>query len=292
MSSILTRSVVAVATLTISAAALAATPATAATPSGVTRDTVLTAINGERAADETDTGYSEDTQRAVNKIARLSCNVDPDAGEVVNWAGLQASDAGGSADGAILFAYVGTANTWMTRPCILGIVATTDPAFSLSGTANLSGTVVQQTNDPIILSDVSASAVESLSGNVFVTAPLAQLPDNSYYSDISFVTSGNATRTVAVESTSDVPDQKSAAEKAAAKKTYDKRIKSAKKAYAKALDKADTKAEKSAAKKAYKARRAAAKAQFQYDVATFKTVTKSSTRVENRPFSLKVVSVD
>lgn len=263
--SILSRSVIAVATLGIGSVALAATPATAATSSGVTRDMVLTAANGLRIAEPTEE-QATSTSAAVREIFRKGCGVPAGTEEfIVGQA--EPTQAGDDADGVLLSGFI---YATPMRPCAIAVVATTDPAFQLSGTVNLS------TQMP------SASVLtEPLSGDVYATTPTTTA------FGLTLTASGNATKTVTVSGTKKVADKKSKAQKKAAKSKYDKRIKAAKKKYAKALDKAGrSKSKKVAAKKAYSAAHASAKAKYRSAIAGYRIVKTTVSKTENRPFSI------
>lgn len=278
MRSILTRSAVAIATLAIGSAAVAASPATAATASGVTRDMVLTAANGARAADAGETeGYSDATTKAVRSILNRACSIDTDGGEFVNGFDIYPTAPGGSADGVLLTGFISNNMTWNGRPCVVGAIATTDASFNLAGTVSLDG-------DTYDNSTFRKQSIQNLSGDVYVTQPLA-IPENGGYDEAAFAATGNAVKDTSTTTTKSVPDTKTAFEIEKAKAKYDSRIAKAKKSYAKALDKAgDSKSKKSAAKKKYQAARNKAKAQLAYATGGVKNIEQTTVKTEARPF--------
>ncbi|MBP2390019.1 hypothetical protein [Aeromicrobium fastidiosum] len=285
---ILSRSVVAVATLAIGSVALAATPATAASAQGVTRDEVLTAVNGIRALQTNDTRPSLATNRALRNIATKGCGVSTNFADL-EYAALQAADITGSGDdaeGILITARVGIQTIeGSSNDCTIAAFATADGSFQLSGTAQITGTRYNETtqaDEPVVL------RTQALSGDAFVTTPVdADTISNLYEDSVTASAVGNASKTTTVTTSVKVKDKKTKSEKAKAKTKYTKKIKSVKKSYAKALDKAgNSKSKKAAAKKVYKAKRAAAKASYKYAIAGFKIVKKSSSTTENRPFSV------
>lgn len=283
---ILTRSVIAAATLAIGSVALAATPATAASAQGVTRDEVLTAVNGVRAADANDTSYSFATGKALRALVTKACGVstNPADNEYANLEEeqIRTTNAGDDAEGLLISAEVYVSG-FGGEDCTFAAFATADPTFQLAGTATISGTRFNETTD----ADESVTLrSQALSGDAFVTSPLNGQSLNDVDNLVAAAV-GNATKTTVTKTTTKVADKKTKSEKKKAKATYAKKIKSVKKSYAKALDKAGkSKSKKAAAKKAYKAKRATAKAKYTYAIASYKLVKKSSSSTENRPFSI------
>ena len=291
-SSILSRSVVALATVAIGSAALAATPANAAS-AGVTRDQVLTAVNGVRAAQANDTStFSPSTARALRAIAVAGCDISTEDDEYAyisyNNIGIQVTAAGDDAQGVVVTAQVQRPFVNNTEFCTVAAFASTNASYKLSGTSTF--TAKKYTEDGP--EDGTTVVLQSapLSGDVFVSAPLDY--DNPALEEVNSNTvsasaAGNATKTTNVTTSRKVTDKKTASEKKAAKVKYDKRIKAAKKKYAKALDKAgSSKSKKSAAKKAYKAARSSAKAKFKYAIAGYKIVKKTTAVSDVQPFSV------
>lgn len=267
-SSLLNRSVVAVASLAIGSVALAATPATAATPSGITRDMVLTAAAGARTATPTAAQSA-----AITDVLKRGCGIGPE--DLSLPLQPKAVAAGDDADGVVLTAFVYSGPT--QGLCTIGAFATVDASFQLSGTATITSRAINAADAPRT-TDFSGP----LSGDVYVTP---RTDPSGTFATVS--AAGNATKTTTTTTTSKVADKKTKAQKKAAKKKYDKRIKAAKKAYKKALVKAkSSKSKKAAAKKTYKAKRANAKAIYRKSIAGFKLVTRTTTNTENRPFSV------
>ena len=288
--SILSRSVVAVATLAIGSVALAAAPANAAS-NGVTRDQVLTAVNGGRAL-QADQALTPAGERALRAIMYAGCDVSEADGEsaklVGNDSAVQVTPAGDDAQGIMLVVEVQRPITGQST-CVTSAFAATNASYQLSGTASLTAFKTAPGAD-----ESTRVALKSapLSGDVFVGAPFSLDEGNPALEGVSLNTlaasaAGNATKTTTVTTSTKVTDKKSKAEKKTAKKQYTKRLAKAKKSYAKALDKAgSSKSKKAAAKKAYKAKRASAKAKFKYGIAGYKIVKKKGTVTDVQPFSV------
>ncbi|MFC5676757.1 hypothetical protein [Aeromicrobium endophyticum] len=280
--SVLSRSIVAAAALAVGSAVLAAVPATAATPSGITREMVLTAANGVRAAQESIDPPPVATQQAVRAILNRACNVDADAGEFVNPGTINALPVrpGSSADGLAVGGQVVNFLTPSTRWCLAGVVASTTPSFDLTGSMTL--TAQPSGGGP------ERSITAPLSGDVVATPPLVLSDGISGLP--TFTAAGAATKTTYVPAKT-VKDKKTKAEKMAAKKKYKKRIAAAKKKYAKALDKAGSnKAKKATAKKAYSAARTSAKSKYRYATANYRIVKKATKAKDVRPFNLTLLT--
>ena len=286
--SVLTRSAIAVATLSLGSLGLAAVPAQADTPSGITRDEVLTAVNGVRALQTNNTRLSLATARALRNIANKGCGVSTNFSDL-EYAGLQAIDVTGSGDdaeGILITARVGIQTIESSNDCTIAAFATADGSFQLSGTAQITGTRYNETTQA---DEAVVLRTQALSGDAFVTTPVDADSISGLNEDsVTASAVGNASKTTTVTTSVKVKDKKTKSEKAKAKTKYTMKIKSVKKSYAKALDKAGkSKSKKAAAKKVYKAKRAAAKAAYTYAIADFKLVKKSSSTTENRPFSVK-----
>jgi hypothetical protein len=280
----LSRSIIASAALAVGAAALAAVPATAATPSGITREMVLTAADGIRAAYSSGDAPSLATTKAVRAIVHRACAVDADGGELIDQGSLTGLpvQAGGSADGLAAGAQIFNVLTETSRSCIVGVVTSTTPGYDLSGTATLSATASP--------GNQVRTVTTPLSGDVSTTAPLVN-GAGGFSGMATFTTSGAATRTTAVPAKT-VKDKKTKAEKKAAKKKYAKRLVAAKKAYAKALKRAGgSTTKRAAAKKAYSAARRSAKAKYRYATADYRIVKKATTTTDSRPFSLALLTL-
>jgi hypothetical protein len=287
---ILTRSVVALATLAVGSVALAATPANAAAANGVTHDQVITAVNGVRAAEASGTNtYSAATTRALRAIVVRSCDVITAEDEYAYLNDIDLVNAGDDADGLLITAGIQRGFQDNTEYCTIAAFATTDGSFQLSGKASITGvkdvvdpTTGQRTPTPVTLLSTP------ISGDAFVTAPVYPRNSNPTTYDLVASASGNAVKTTKVTTSKKVADKKSKSEKKAAKKAYSKRLKSAKKSYAKALDKAGkSKSKKAAAKKAYSKKRTAAKAKYRTAIADFRIVESSRMVTETpRAFSI------
>ncbi|KAA1380434.1 hypothetical protein [Aeromicrobium fastidiosum] len=275
----LSRAVIASAALAVSATALTATTATAATPSGITRESVLTAAAGYRANPDNPGGPAI---KAVRSILHRGCAVDIDGGELLDTT-VEAipAKAGGSADGLVAYGQIFNIVDESQRDCVVAVVASTLPDFTLSGTS----TVSVQT-DP---GNKTVSVTTPLTGDVTVSAPITVVPPATFTGGFpAFSATGAITKTTNVPAVK-VKDKKTTSEKKAAKKKYDKRIKAAKKSYKKALAKAkSSKSKKAAAKKAYVAKRATAKAKYSYAIAGYRIVKKATTSTDSRPFALSL----
>ena len=282
--SVLTRSAIAVATLSLGSLALAAVPAQADTPSGITRDMVLTAAAGVRAAPPGSTtlifgnakGFGPAANRALRAMVNRVCVADPDGPELSAGFIAGAAAAGGSTDGVVVSAYFidveasSSSGSTVGRICSFGALAPVGLRSVLTGTAALTGT-------PAV----------TVSGDVFATpASNAPLPSSSLGPNTvtpTFTATGSAIQSNVVK----VKDKKTKSQKKAAKLKYDKRLKAAKKAYKKALDQAgSSKSKKKAAKAAWTARKKAAKAAYRYAIAGYKLVTQKI----SSPFSISAQS--
>jgi hypothetical protein len=275
-SSLLTRSAVAVASLAIGSVALAAVPASAAAPAGVTRTQVLEIAQSLRGPGGE---LTQSARTALTSIVAAACGT---TAETVRDVQASPTAAGGNADGFVVKAALFAEGT--IRYCDFGAVAVVDPAFALSGTSSITA---QITNTPAPGSGTAVTQVGTLSDQVALTPLVNGTIDTTFSIETSFTAIGNATKSSTVTKTVKVKDKKSKAEKKAAKKKYSKRLAQAKKNYAKALDKAGkSKSKKAAAKRVYAKARALAKAKYAYATAGHKNVKRTSTVVENRPFSV------
>jgi mRNA-degrading endonuclease RelE of RelBE toxin-antitoxin system len=280
---VLSRSVVAVASLAIGSAALAAVPATAATPSGVTRDQVLAATNGLRAAISSGNDVTPATIKALRAIVYRACAVNSDDGELLYAVDGRPTGAGASADGLAAYGQIYNAADGTVRQCAVGAVASTTTTHVLSGTVSLSAKV-----DPGAQNRVVATA---LSGDVAVTAPIIAAGSETFTGDPALTASGAATQTIKVPAKT-VKDKKTSKEKKAAKKKYAKKLASLKKSYDKAVKRAgSSKSRKAAAKKTYTAKKKAAKATYRYAIANYRIVKKATTTQDVRPFSITLLTL-
>lgn len=265
--SLLSRAVVAVATLGIGSFALAAAPATAATANGITRDMVLAAAAGVRA--DGDFPFSDATGAALDALASRSCDLTG-ATEVQNFA--EAIDTRGSVDALIVVSRFTVSE--VVRDCTFVAIASSDAAHRLSGTLSVTDF---GTND--------GATPYPLTGDVVVSAAVTADADSF---DTGFKAVGATVGMTKTVTTYKVPDKKTKSDKALARKKYDTRVTNAKRAYVKALAKADSKVEKKAAKKAYSARKARAKKKYRYAVASYKLAKVRTTQDVLHPFSVKV----
>lgn len=289
--SILARSVIAIASLAIGSAALVAAPATAATSSGVTREMVLTLTKDVRAAKAANVAYPFMVGRTINRMASRVCDFHFDRGNWhLGWS-IEAINAGSSVDGVLISIRLSDAaddkqEFPVRRQCTFAALTTTDARFALSGNATI--TALSQTPSAGSGPAATLTTVKSaLADDVFVTEPLDGLPPSTFVS-ATFSSTGNATRPVNVTTNVKVAISKSAAVKKAAKNAYDKKLKTAKKTYTKALKKAGkSKKIKAAAKKVYNKKKATAKTAYTKAIATtFKIVPRTIASAENRPFSV------
>jgi hypothetical protein len=275
-SSLLTRSVVAVASLAIGSVALAAVPATAATPSGTTREQVL-ALAAAARADALVEGPTGATQAAARAILAQECDLTATQ-EIFAPFDVQIVpvETGAAVDGVAISGVVSSSGS-PTGNCVVGIVTPVAPRSTLSGTGNLTlGAVFGP----------ATTAQATLSGDVGVV--INPNPGNTPVNGFTFTAGGTSTQTTQVTTTVKVKDTKSKAEKKAAKKKYDKRVKAAKKSYKKALAKAkSSKSKKAAAKKSYKAKLASARKSYKKAIAGFKLVKRTTTQTQSTPFSVK-----
>ncbi|KAA1380431.1 hypothetical protein [Aeromicrobium fastidiosum] len=279
----LARTAVAGAALAIGSVALAAVPATAATPTGITQDQVLTVASTLRMDDPTE-AQEIAAQKALRVVMNRSCAIDSDAGEYLGDNFAEPTQANATADGFIGGARVDNVVTETSRYCFVGAVASTVPGFTLQGTAAL-----DVPTQPVSSSNVSAAAVSTsaLSGDVFVTPPVSVGQGFNISAAPSFSAAGASTKTTTTTTEVKVADRKTKSEKKAAKSKYTKRLAAAKKNYAKALDKAgSSKNKKAAAKRIYVKARALAKAKYKIAIANYKLVKKSNSTTDTRPFTI------
>ena len=289
--SILTRSAVAVATLAVGSVALAAVPATAATPSGITRETVLTAVNGIRAAGPDSTDYSDATQAALDELIAKACDFPAVGSNRTEGFGVKAVTPG-SADGIVVSVYLHenpTGASTSHRLCNFGALVPTDSSATLTGDATITVTTApfDQTLRAAAAPQTTSSTTK-LSGDVAVTANVG-LPDDQLNgvttADLS--ASGEAVKTLGGVVTKKIWDNKSRAEKSLAKKKYDKRIARAKQTYKKAVSRAGgDNAKKAVAKKVYAAQRAAYQRKYNLAVWNYRYVKEDGTTTARSAFKV------
>jgi hypothetical protein len=291
--SILTRSVVAVASLALGSVALAANPATAAgakaatTPAGVTRDMVLSAAAGFRGEGDPLSAY-----KAMFAMVNRACSVDTDSGERIDVDEADAPDVipastRSNADAVVILADIESLFSGTKRQCIVLAVAATEPGFTLTGNSTLTVETQPAGDGPILMKAAAgpATLVTPLSGDVSTTT--FKVPAGEEAADGTFSVNGSSVKITTVTTSKKVPDKKTKAEKKKAKKTYAKRLKAAKAKYEKALDRAgSSKTKKAAAKKAYSKRKSSAKAKYKYAIANYRIVRKTTSTTDSRPFTL------
>jgi hypothetical protein len=291
--SILTRSVVAVASLALGSVPLAANPAiatgakAATTPAGVTRDMVLTAAANFRSGGDPVKGY-----QAVFAMVNRACSVDADSGERIDIDDADAPDVipaatKSHADAVLIRVTIESIFGGSTRECIVLGVAASEPGFSLTGNSTLTVETQPAGDGPILMKAAAgpATLVTPLSGDVSTTT--FKVPTGEESTDGTFSVDGSSVKITTVTTSKKVPDKKTRAEKKKAKKTYAKRLKAAKARYEKALDRAgSSKTKKAAAKKAYSKRKSSAKAKYTYAIANYKIVRKTTSTTDSRPFTL------
>jgi hypothetical protein len=276
-STLLTRSVMAVASLAIGSVALAAVPASAATPSGSSREDVLSLAASARADGNV---LSPATRSAAAAILNRECGLQAprvitgNSVRIIKPVGVDAT-----VDGLFLNGLVRDADGEGTPvgECAIGVVAARESGAVLTGNATLS------TSTPV--NPLVTTPATSLSSDV---SSIVEKHPAFYTSTYSFKAGGAAAKTTTTIVTEKVKVTKTAAEKKAAEKKYDKRLKAIKKSYKKALAKAGkSKAKKVHAKKSYKAKRTSAKSRYRAAVAaSFKLVKKSVDTTDSRQFAV------
>lgn len=249
--SIITRSVVATASLAIASVALAAAPA------DVTRDMVLAAASGLRAADAADESLSSATQKALRSIALRSialrsCGVDADNGDILPYVDGLPTQPNADADGVIVYAPIyNTVDNSATRYCLVGAVAPTAAGFTLTGSGSLNVVTVADSatleRGSVGIAAGPTSLALPMSGDVAATA--FTVPANEGLGEVSLAASGASVKVT--KTTTTVKDKKTKAEK-----------------------------------KAYTKKKASAKAAYKYAIADFKIVKKASSQTDSRPFSI------
>lgn len=275
-SSLLCRSVVAVASLAVGSAVLAVVPAGAAAPAGLTRAMVLTAADSARRAVAQGTPPDQAGTDAASLIAFFGCNLD--VNETVLFAAAKPVVTPGSADGVVVSAVLVNSATSSGRYCYVSAVVTRTAGSRLSGTSTMR-------IDPSTANTPDRVVQTALSGDVSVSAPVyVPQPANT---PTTLTAQGSALRPYTAVETIKVADKKTRSQKKRAKKTYEKRLKAAKKTYRKALKKAGRSAtKKAAAQKSYSATKKAAKARYRYAIAPYILYRHRVTRTETKPFSI------
>jgi hypothetical protein len=246
--SLMTRSVISIASLAIGSVALAAAPASADTSSGISRETVLTVASNVKFGIDR---YGPTTQALVERV----CGFDGNTGRDIQ---ITASYDEQGVDGFLVQAYVDGRGETSSPNCTFAAFATSEAFSTMSGTATVAS---QQL--PVLELRAAAPATHdyTLSGDVYVTAPVT---DIGYGDDATATASGDVTRTEAARTTtSRVVTPKTTAVKVAARKAYQRTIDTAQAKLVKALKKAGKSSSKKAAARAtYAARKKAAKAKL------------------------------
>lgn len=291
--SILSRSTVAAAALAIGSITLAAAPATADTPSGIDRASIVSVLDAAR-DNQSNGNYTEADQAALDKLTEKACGYTTTDALYPHGAYFNFFKRNSGADGAIVSVELhenveggGYTHRW----CTFGVVVTVDKDAKLSGQATLTLTPRPADTEGPVFEAAAAddSTTGQLTGNAFVSADITRSDSDYYnnYSAIDFTAAGAATTSKSATDQRKIWDHKSKVEKKAAKVKYDKRIAKAKKAYAKALDQAGSNsAKKAAAKKAYLAKRAETKTKYDYAVWNYRYVTNTKTVTQSTPFNL------
>lgn len=275
--SLLSRSVIAVASIAVGSAAFAAMPAQAATSNGITGEQVRAAATAYRAPFSSQPQY-EAAQRLVRSLAIRACTLDTDGGEYVAYVNAAAAQPAGGVDGVIVSTYIRDADSSVNRFCNFAALATSSASTTLSGTATLTGTSPYSSGAPA----TKVFGSSALTGDVFVT-PAVDVPD---YGRIQVDATGSATTVTRSTVVTKVKDVKTKAEKKKAKATYANRLKAAKKSFSKKLAKADSKSEKVAAKRAYRLKRASAKAKYKTAIANYRLVKQTRSTSSAAPFTV------
>jgi len=309
--SLLSRSVVAVATLGISSVALAAVPASAASPSGVTRQQVLSVLDMFRAGTAGDFDDLEDLENIQDSVAGIvsaACGVQIDPESNDSFLRDARPILGKRVEGLLITAFVDhdpDDETNAEEPCTFGVLATSDDNATLVGEATIGYTPDppedDDQSDRAAPAEIPAPLTSTLSGDVFTSPVLNHTADGqSIYRSVTFTANGTTTTTTSETTTTTttvakkVWDKKSTSEKRSAKKKYVKRLKAAKATYQRALGRANGDAtKKAAARQAYRTQRAAFATSYKYATWNYRYVkrpaTTSATRTgtDSRPFSVK-----
>lgn len=296
--SILSRSVIAAATLAVGSAAFAAVPATAASGNGVTRQEVLAAASALRADSAQRIDPSATTQATLDALAAKVC------GRKVLDTFAQPVETPGSVDGLAVTSLVaatdanptgsGSSSRVAATSCSFSALATLDGRATFSGEAHVFsasdfGPIGIETTFSAAGQPAFTSNVYSLSSNVFVSPALVE----SGYSGSNIEAEGlvKGPDSQRVLTSVKIADKKSKAEKKAAKKAYSKRIKAIKKSYDKAKRRAGSSAaKKTVARMTYTTRKASAKAAYRYAVADYKLVNQRTTVADERRFAVEAFS--
>ncbi|MBD8608495.1 hypothetical protein AERO_00440 [Aeromicrobium fastidiosum] len=288
-SSVLSRSVIAVASLAIGSAVFVAAPATAATANGITREDVLAAASSLRADPED--GSPQNGTPELAALAAKACGplgsdtfgvfgqpvATPDSVDGLTVTVLRQSAE--DVEGPTGFPF-GNLDT-----CTFAAVAPLGSGTTFTGDLEVTTSTVRLTDFPFGQGTTS-TVTSRLSGDVFVS-PVTQATSSFSFAGAEangLVTAPNGQRVLTVTK---IADKKSKAAKKAAKRTYVKRIKAAKKSYAKAVKRAHgSPTKKAVARAAYLSRRSAVKSSYSYAIADYKLVKTRSAAADARRFSV------
>lgn len=272
--SLLSRSAVAIASLAAGTAVLTAAPATAADPPVITQEMVLKVAKSIRAG-----GPGPDDGAILTPLVLRGCNLaGPD-----NMIGFDlAPVTAGQADGLLFAIKTRTTDALHVstdRTCVFTALTPIRPGATLAGNAVITAIPTGQGATPV-------TRASSMSGSVFISAPVILEP-NVNITSASLVATGSALVRTAVTTTTTTTTPKTPAQIRAAKDKYAKALKSAKKTYTKALKKAGkNSAKKAAAKKVYAVKKATARRTYDKARASATTVTKATAfATDSRPFT-------
>lgn len=261
--SFLTRSAVAVASLAIGSAVLAAAPASAAGSTDVTRGEILEAYASR--------GFLAEPTDADLLLVQKVCG---DAVPSDDYYSMTPNQTSSGVDGVLVQAYVPGEGEAPPTFCTFAAFAPDEAAATMSGTATISPS-------QLTLNATAADATYTLSGDAYVTEPIT---DEEFIFSASVSASGDVVKTLAATTTKTrVSTPKSTQVKKAAFRTYQRSVSKAKAAYKKSVAKAGTSSgKKKAARATYKARTKAAKAKLHIawssDKKTVVTVTPNTSR--------------
>lgn len=272
--SLLSRSAIAIASLAVGTAVLTAAPATAADPPVITQEMVLQLATSIRAG-----GPGPDDGAILTPLVLRGCNL----ASIDNMIGFGlAPVTAGQGDGLLLAIKTRTTDALHVstdRTCVFTALTPIRLGATLAGNAVITAIPTGQGATP-------ATRASSMSGSVFISAPVILEP-NVNITSASLAATGHALVRTAVTTTTTTTTPKTASRLKAAKDKYDKALTTAKKAYKKALKKAGrSSAKKAAAKKKYAAAKASARRTYDKARASSTTVTKATVfATDSRPFT-------
>lgn len=243
----------------------------------ITRDDVLSVARGLRA--ENPSGAAEAAiDTAVRNILRGLVSADTAAGDVLDYTAYP-TPGGGPVDGVLIDATVHRYVSGATQSNTVVAVAAVEAEARLGGSVTISGSGAVLRRAALTGTVVVTDPIDTAGAGVLevaVTGALTGVPDGEPTTpDPDPTPTPDPDPTPAPEPTPTdepapmpTPTPRTAAEKAAARKAYDKALKDAKKKYAAARKKAGrSQRKKVAAKKKYSQRKAAAKARYRAAIA-------------------------